>query len=86
MHNPKLTIHKADVKDLKKKLTEMSEDFEVAKAKQEISEWTSSRLPKNVEKLRESKERCCEKSLDCTKKLKDSFAKVGAHSLEQNFI
>jgi hypothetical protein len=26
----------------------MSENFELAKAKQEISEWTSSRLEKNV--------------------------------------
>jgi hypothetical protein len=38
----------------------MNEDFEVAKAKQEISEWTNSRLQKNVEKLRESKDRCYE--------------------------
>jgi hypothetical protein len=43
-------------------------------------------LEKNVEALCESKERCYEKSLDCAKKLKDSFAKVGAYSLEQNFI
>ena len=39
-----------------------------------------------MEELRESKERCYEKSLDCAKKLKDSFAKVGAYSSEQNFI
>jgi hypothetical protein len=44
------------------------------------------RLEKNVEELRESKERCYEKSLDSAKKLKDSFAKVGAYSLEQKFI
>jgi hypothetical protein len=64
----------------------MNEDFEVAKAKQEISEWTSSRLQNNVDELRECKERCYEKSLDCAKKLKDSFAKVGAYSSEQKFI
>jgi hypothetical protein len=64
----------------------MNEDFEVAKAKHEISEWTSSRLQKNVKELRESKERCYEKSLDCAKKLKDSFANVGAYSSEQKFI
>jgi hypothetical protein len=58
----------------------------VAKAKQEISEWTSARLLKNVDELRESKERYYEKSLDCAKKLKDSFAKVGAYSFEQKFI
>jgi hypothetical protein len=43
-------------------------------------------LEKNVKELRESKERCYEKSLDCAKKLKDSFAKVGAYSSEQKFI
>jgi hypothetical protein len=65
---------------------DMNEKFEVAKAKQEISEWTSSRLEKNVEELRDSRERCYEKSLDCVKKLKDSFAKVGAYSSEQKFV
>jgi chromosome segregation ATPase len=84
--NAQSEAHKAEVEDLKKKLTEMNEDFEVVKAKQEISEWTSSRLQKNVEELRESKERCYEKSLDCQKKLKDSFAKVGAYSSEKKFI
>jgi hypothetical protein len=64
----------------------MNEDFEVAKAKQEISEWINSRLQKNVEELHESKERCYEKSLDCAKKLKDSFAMVGAYSSERKFI
>jgi hypothetical protein len=34
-------------------------------------------LQKNVDELRESKERYYEKSFDCAKKLKDSFAKVG---------
>jgi chromosome segregation ATPase len=78
--------HKAEVENLKKKLAENNKDFEVDKAKQEISEWTSSRLQKNVDELRESKERYYEKSLDCAKKLKDSFAKVGAYSSEQKFI
>jgi chromosome segregation ATPase len=78
--------HRAEIKNLKKKLAEKKEDFEVAKAKQEISEWTSARLQKNVDELRESKERYYEKSLDCAKKLKDSFAKMGAYSSEQKFI
>jgi hypothetical protein len=43
-------------------------------------------LQKNVDELRESKERHYEKSLDCANKLKDSFAKVGAYSYEQKFI
>jgi hypothetical protein len=84
--NAQSEAHKAEVEGLKKKLAKMNEDFEVVKAKQEISEWTSSRLQKNVDELRESKERCYEKSLDCAKKLKDSFAKVGAYTSEQKFI
>jgi hypothetical protein len=79
-------VHRVKIKSLKKKLAEKNEDFDVAKAKQEISEWTSARLQKNVDELRESKERYYKKSLDCAKKLKDSFAKVGAYSSEQNFI
>jgi predicted nuclease with TOPRIM domain len=71
--------HKAEVEDLNKKLADMNENFEVAK-KQEISEWTSSRLEKNVEELHDFRERFYEKSLDCAKRLKDSFAKVGAYS------
>jgi hypothetical protein len=84
--NAQSKAHKAEVENLKKKLTEKNEDFEVAKAKQEISEWTSSRLQKNVDELRESKDRHYEKSLDFAKKLKDSFAKMGAYSSEQKFI
>jgi hypothetical protein len=61
----KLTVqsiaHIAEVKDLRRKLAEANENFELAKAKQEISEWTSARLEKNVKELRESKERCYEK-------------------------
>jgi hypothetical protein len=82
----KSEAHRAESENLKKKLTEKNEDSEVAKAKQEISEWTSARLQKNVDELRESKKRYYEKSLDCAKKLKDSFAKVGVYSSEQKFI
>jgi hypothetical protein len=78
--------HKAKVEDLKKKLAELNENFEVAKAKQEISEMERSRVQKNVEELRDSKERCYEASIECEKKLKDSFAKVGAYSSKQKFI
>jgi ATP-dependent Clp protease ATP-binding subunit ClpA len=78
--------HRSEIENLRKKLAKKNEDFEVAKANQEISEWTSARLQKNVDELQESKERYYEKSLDCAKKLKDSFAKVGAYSSEQKFI
>jgi hypothetical protein len=81
-----LKLIKPKLKTFGKKLAEANENFAVAKASQEISEWSKTRLEKNVEELRESKERCFEKSLDCVKKLKTSFAKVGAYSSEENFI
>jgi cell division septum initiation protein DivIVA len=84
--NTQSEAYKAKIEDLRKKLAEANENFAVAKASQEISEWSKTRLEKNVEELRESKERCFEKSLDCVKKLKTSFAKVGAYSSEDNFI
>jgi hypothetical protein len=84
--NAQSEAHKAEVEDLRKKLAEANENFELAKVKQEISEWSNTRMEKNVEELRESKERCFEKSLDCVRKLKTSFAKVGAYSSKENFI
>jgi hypothetical protein len=84
--NAQSEAHKAEVEDLRKKLAEANENFELAKAKQEISEWSNTRLEKNVVELRDSKEKCFEKSLECVRKLKTSFAKVGAYSSEENFI
>jgi hypothetical protein len=84
--NAQFEVHKAEVENLQKKLAEANENFELAKVKQEISEWLNARLEKNVEELRESKERCFEKSLDCVRKLKTSFAKVGAYSSKEKFI
>jgi hypothetical protein len=62
--NVQSEAHKAEVENLQKKLAEANENFELVKVKQEISEWSNVRLEKNVEDLRESKERCFEKSLD----------------------
>jgi chromosome segregation ATPase len=77
---------KDEIEELRKKLAKANENYAVAKASKEISEWSQARLEKNIEELRESKERCFEKSLDCVKKLKSSFFKVGAYSSEENFI
>jgi hypothetical protein len=84
VHKLKLTRFK--VEDWKKKLAEMNENFEVANAKHEISEIERLRVQKNVEELRDSKERCYEISLECAKTLKNSFTKVGVYSSEQKFI
>jgi hypothetical protein len=85
-YNAQAEAQKAEVEDLRKQLAEAKENCEVTKANQEISEWWKARLEKNIEELRESQERCFEKSLDYVKNLKNSFAKVGAYSSEENFI
>jgi cell division septum initiation protein DivIVA len=84
--NTQSKAYKVEIEDLRKKLAEANENFALAKASQEISEWSKSRLEKNVEDPHESKERCFEISLDCVRKLKTSFARVGAYSSEENFI
>jgi hypothetical protein len=58
--------------------TEAKEKCAVAEAKREISEQWANHLEKNIEELRASKERCYEKSIECVKKIKTSFANIGA--------
>jgi hypothetical protein len=77
---------KAEIEDLCKQLAEAKESCALAQANREISEYWKNYLEKNVEELRQSKERCFEKSLDCVKKLETSFARVGAYSAEENFV
>jgi hypothetical protein len=77
---------KIEIEDLQKQLAEAKEKCVVAEAKRGISEQWTNHLEKNVEELRISKERCFEKSMDCVKKIKTSFANVGAYSSEDNFI
>jgi hypothetical protein len=84
--NTQSKAYKTKVEDLRKKLAEANENCAVAKASQEISEWWKTKLEKNIEELRESKERYFENSLDCVKKWKTSFSKVGAYSSKENFI
>jgi hypothetical protein len=42
-------------------------------------------LETNVEELRASKKRYYDKSIECVKKIKSSFARVGTFSSEENF-
>jgi hypothetical protein len=77
---------KTEIEDLRRQLAEAKEKCAVAQTNQEINEYWENHLEKNVEELRTSKERFFEKSLDCVKKIKASFAKVGAYSAEENFI
>jgi TnpA family transposase len=41
--------HKAEIENLRKKLAEANENLALAKASEEISEWSKTRLEKNVE-------------------------------------
>jgi hypothetical protein len=75
-----------EIEDLRRQLAKAKEKCALAQANQEISEYWKNHLEINVEELHASKERCFEKSLDCVKKIKASFAKVGAYSAEENFI
>jgi hypothetical protein len=78
--------HKAEVPELKRKVVEATEKFEVEVVKHEMCEIKRSRAQKNVDELRTAKEKCYEISTECAKNLKSSFAKVGAFSSEQKFI
>jgi hypothetical protein len=53
--------------------------------KRELSDQWANHLEGTVEELRSSKKRCYNKSIECVKKLKASFASVGAFSSEENF-
>jgi hypothetical protein len=77
---------KTKIEDLRRQLAEAKEKCALAEANREISEYWKNHLEKNIEELCTSKERCFEKSLDCVKKIKTSFANVGAYSSEENFI
>jgi hypothetical protein len=78
--------HEAEVQELKRKVVEATEKFEVEVVKHEIREIERSRAQKNAKDLRAAKQKCCEISLECAKNLKNNFAKVGAYSFEQKFI
>jgi hypothetical protein len=77
---------KKEIEDLRKQLSEAKEKCAVAEANRDASEYWKNYLEKTVEELLASKERCFEKSLGCVKKIKTSFANVGAYSNEDNFI
>jgi hypothetical protein len=79
-------VQKNEIEDLRKQLAEAKEKCALAEANREISEYWKNHLEKTIEELRASKERYFEKSLGCVKKIKNSFANMGAYSTEENFI
>jgi hypothetical protein len=79
-------IQKYEIEDLRKQLAEAKLKCAVAKADRDASEYWKNYFEKTVVELRASKERCFEKSVESVKKIKTSFANVGAYSSEDNFI
>jgi hypothetical protein len=79
-------IQRNEIENLQKQLTEAKLKCAVAEADRDASEYWKNYFEKIVAELRSSKERCFEKSIECVKKIKTSFANVGAYSSEDNFI
>jgi hypothetical protein len=77
---------KCEIEDLRKQLAEAKLKCAVAEAERDASDYWKNYWEKTVAELRTSKERCFEKSIECVKKIKTSFANVGAYSSEDNFI
>jgi hypothetical protein len=78
--------HKSEIEDLRKQLAKAKLKCVVAEADRDASEYWKNYFKKIVTELRASKERCFEKSVECVKRIKTSFANVGAYSSEDNFI
>jgi hypothetical protein len=76
---------KREIQDLRKQLARAKEERILEETKRELSDQWANHLEINVEKLRASKKRCYDKSIECVKKIKSSFASVGAFSSEENF-
>jgi hypothetical protein len=77
---------KSEIEDLWRQLAEVKEKCAIAEANRDASEYWSNYLEKTFAELCTSKQRCFEKSVECVKKMKTSFANVGAYSNEDNFI
>jgi hypothetical protein len=77
---------KSEIEDLRKQLAEAKLKCVVVEADRDASEYWKNYFEKTVAELRASKERCFEKYVECVKKIKASFANVGAYSNEDNFI
>jgi hypothetical protein len=75
---------KREIQDLRKQLARAKERI-LEETKRELSNQWANHLEINVEELRAAKKRCYDKSIECVKKIKSSFASVGAFSSEENF-
>jgi hypothetical protein len=82
----KAETQKCEIEDLQKQLAEAKLKCAIAEADRDASDYWKNYWEKTVVELRSSKERCYEKSVECVKKIKTSFANVGAYSSEDNFV
>jgi hypothetical protein len=73
---------KCEIEELQKQMAEAKLKCSIAEADRDASDYWE----KTVVDLRSSKEICYEKSVACVKKIKTSFADVGAYSNEDNFV
>jgi hypothetical protein len=74
-----------EIEDLRKQLARAKEEHILEETKRELSDQWADHLEVNVKELRASQRRCYVKSIECVKKIKSSFASVGAFSSEENF-
>jgi hypothetical protein len=77
---------KSEIEDLRRQLAEAKENALLLKLIEMPANIGKNYLEKTVAELHASKERCFEKFVGCVKKMKTSFANVGAYSNEDNFI
>jgi hypothetical protein len=79
-------MQRNEIENLQKQLAEAKLKCAIAEADRDASDYWKNYWEKTVAELRSSKERCFEKSVECVKKIKASFANIGAYSSEDNFI
>jgi hypothetical protein len=76
---------KREIKDLQKQLARAKEERILEETKRELSDQMANHLKISVKELRASQRKCYVKSIECVKKIKSSFASIGAFSSEENF-
>jgi hypothetical protein len=79
-------IQRNEIENLQKQLAEAKLKCAIAEADRDASDYWKNYWEKTVAELRSSKERCYEKSVECVKKIKTSFANIDAYSSEDNFV
>jgi hypothetical protein len=79
-------IQRREIENLQKQLAKAKLKCAITEADRDASDYWKNYWEKTVVELRSSKERCYEKSVECVKKIKTSFANVGAYSSEDNFV